>query len=218
MQISNLTLLRGQPIFVETIGNIYPLTLGEIEAWGEQTFSVLVTLLTFEQQEEGTKNWFEPDLEQKETLLMSWALSLVLKSDVDFAEGTYKSSKGGEVTAHNYQQLAYVLRKQYCLKSEVALKYSSDKARAIAERIKEEKSKLQNCATDLSLSSIISSVAAKHPQLNLFNIWNLTLYQLYDQFQRLQLIDSYEFHTLALLHGAEIKEPPHWSIIFKEDE
>lgn len=218
MTISDLTLLRGQSVFVETIGTIYPLTLGEIEAIGEQTFSVLLSFLTFEQQTAGTKNWFNPDLGQEEILLMTWALSLVLKSEVKFAGGKYLSDKGGEVTAHNYQQLVSVLRKQYCLKDEEAAHYSSDKARAIAERINEEKAKIQKGETNLSLSSIISSVAAKHPQLNLFNIWDLTLYQLYDQFQRLQLIDNYEIHTLALLHGAELKEPQHWSTKFKEDD
>lgn len=39
---------------------------------------------------------------------------------------------------------------------------------------------------DMELPNIISSVAAKDESLNMINIWDLTVYQLYDQFQRQQ--------------------------------
>lgn len=43
----------------------------------------------------------------------------------------------------------------------------------------------------MSIANIISSLASHHPTLNITNIWDITIYQLYDQFSRTQLNDAY---------------------------
>jgi hypothetical protein len=63
------------------------------------------------------------------------------------------------------------------------------------------------------LSDIISSVCSKHPSINLFNVEELTLYQLTDQYKRLNAIDQYFINIKSLLAGADKKDVnlKHWS-------
>jgi hypothetical protein len=60
---------------------------------------------------------------------------------------------------------------------------------------------------------LVSSVASKHSSINLFNIDNLTIYQLIDQFKRLNAIDEYFINIDSLLAGADKKNLSlqHWS-------
>lgn len=218
MKINELSLLRGEPIFIKNIGMIYPLTLGDIQNLGEENFIILVNLLSFESQTADENNWFCSDTTKELSSIMCWALSVVLKSTVKFKNSRYQISQGGEITKDNFRELAYVIKRQYCLKTMSTENYANTKAKEIAERIKKAKSHIKTKADHLSLNDIISSLAAKHPNLNLFNIWDLTIYQLYDQFKRIQLIDDYDFSIQANLHGADIKKIKHWSYTTKEDD
>jgi hypothetical protein len=60
---------------------------------------------------------------------------------------------------------------------------------------------------------LISSVCSKHANLSLFNIEKLTIYQLIDQFKRLNMIDEYFISVDSLLAGADSKKVDlnHWS-------
>jgi hypothetical protein len=39
----------------------------------------------------------------------------------------------------------------------------------------------------MELPNLVAAVSAKHNSYNLFNIWGLTVYQLYDQFARIDI-------------------------------
>ena len=43
----------------------------------------------------------------------------------------------------------------------------------------------------LDIANIISSLSSHHSTLNIVNIWDITVYQLYDQFCKTQINDSY---------------------------
>lgn len=64
---------------------------------------------------------------------------------------------------------------------------------------------------DADISDIISAVSTKSNSINKLNIWELTLYQLYDEYARLELIDNYDFSIRALMAGAEKIDLKHWS-------
>ena len=71
-------------------------------------------------------------------------------------------------------------------------KFASKRAREIWLKTQKgkrelEKAKAKNKKGDdsMELPNLISAVAAEHPGYNLTNIWNLTVYQLYDQFARI---------------------------------
>jgi hypothetical protein len=63
------------------------------------------------------------------------------------------------------------------------------------------------------LSDIISSVCSKHPTISLYNVEELTLYQLMDTYKRLNAIDQYFINIKSLIAGADKKDInlKHWS-------
>lgn len=81
----------------------------------------------------------------------------------------------------------------------------------LVKKAKEKYKKVLDSENDMFLLDIISSVCAKHPTYNLFNIKNLTLYQLYNQFHRLNYIDEYMINIQSMLAGASNIKLEHWS-------
>lgn len=71
------------------------------------------------------------------------------------------------------------------------VKFKNAKAKEIYEKIQREKSKKKRSsvrdekALSMTLPNLISAVAAFSPTYNYSNIWDLTIYQFYDQFARL---------------------------------
>lgn len=64
-----------------------------------------------------------------------------------------------------------------------------------AQRKKFKKAKSDN--PDYDFANIIASVACYSPNLNWVNIWDITVYQLYDEFERLSINDYYESSKLS---------------------
>ena len=74
--------------------------------------------------------------------------------------------------------------------SEAPPKFASQKAKEIYEKIKANRKKVMSDKPtkpdkNMELSNLISAISSRHPTYNLLNIWDLTIYQFYDQFQRI---------------------------------
>lgn len=99
---------------------------------------------------------------------------------------------------------------------------ANEKARKLAEQMErnrekvEAKKKIQQMNEkgedeSMDISDIISAVSSKSHSINKLNVWELTLYQLYDEYSRLELIDNYEVSISAMMAGASDVELKHWS-------
>ena len=60
------------------------------------------------------------------------------------------------------------------------------------QQVKRKFKKTSGGNPDLSLPNIISSVCVRILSLNWINIWDITIYQLFNEFERLQIIDQYD--------------------------
>ena len=75
------------------------------------------------------------------------------------------------------------------------LKFKNEKARRnYLKMLKGQKKRRAAAKNDINLSipNIISSVASRHPSVNLINIWDYTVFQLLDSFNRLQANAYYD--------------------------
>lgn len=112
----------------------------------------------------------------------------------------------------NHMTLAEILdiiQQVCCIKSDDLLdepkpKFKNNKARRLYEKMlkakeKEKKKKAEKDMRNLSVPNIISATASKCPGLNIVNIWDATLFQLYDQFEKTQNDD---IHYLNSVHVA----------------
>lgn len=128
------------------------------------------------------------------------------------------------VDRDTYNEIIYTIKKQNAYTESVddKLKESTattDKAKKILEKLHKNKKKVEEIkkkddtsnATKIDFYSIISSVSTKSSNISKFNIWDLTLYQLYDEFERLQILDSYNTSILAMVQGAKIDDLEHWA-------
>lgn len=87
------------------------------------------------------------------------------------------------------------------------MKKNEERVRKIKKRERED----NGDDDDVDISDIISAVTVKSSSISKFNVWNLTLFQLYDEYARLELIDNYDFSIKAMMAGAEKIDLKHWS-------
>ena len=124
---------------------------------------------------------------------------LILEDDYELGTPITDAAVRGIIYEKNFAQVLEVLQ-QICgiqKKEESAEpKFKNKKAREIYEKIQKGQEKAaKKHDINLSIPNIISAVACKHPSLNLTNIWNLTIFQLLDSFNRLQSNAIYDIDS-----------------------
>lgn len=93
---------------------------------------------------------------------------------------------------------------------------SGELAKSIADKINKSKEKIRKSKAmkagneGITLNDIISAVSVMSKSINKINIWELTIYQLYDDFARLNKIDNYNLQIKASMMSSEV-EVEHWS-------
>ena len=89
----------------------------------------------------------------------------------------------------------------------------ADKLRRNKEEVARLKAKKNEGQPSTEIYELIASVCAHSTQYNLFNIWELSYYQFFDQFKRLQLDEEYEFSLKQILAGVDPKKLKllHWT-------
>jgi hypothetical protein len=130
------------------------------------------------------------------------------------------------VHRENFDEIVRIVKFQNFLSSANIKKQefnpANEEARKLAEQMErnrqkvEAKKKAQQANEkgdddEIDISDIISAVTAKSNSINKFNVWDLTLYQLYDEYSRLELIDNYNFNIKAMMAGVKEVDLKHWS-------
>lgn len=107
----------------------------------------------------------------------------------------------GVIATDNFDELRDgILQINYLSRSEVApMKFKSAKAKAIYEKCQAGKKKMETKGKgdiNLNMPNVIASISTQHNSYNLLNIWDLTVYQLYDQFIRLNTKVQFDINSL----------------------
>jgi len=98
------------------------------------------------------------------------------------------------------------------------MKFKNSIARKLYEKIqkaqeKQNRLKKKKGNKDYILTNLISAVSNRHPDLNPISVWDLTVFQLIDSFNRLQINAAYEINkTRVSVWGDEKKtfDPALW--------
>jgi hypothetical protein len=145
--------------------------------------------------------------------------SMILKEELLLSSnGYFFTQKGLIIDNSNFKEIIQIIRDQNVVK-EREEKITTKKERDYKDMLNKAREKYKGYlkATgkldNTDLVDIISAVSARHQSLNLLNIYELTVYQLIDQFKRLNLIDEYFINIKSLLAGADKKDVNliHWS-------
>jgi len=121
----------------------------------------------------------------------------------------------GVINADNYGMLASFILQINCVSgNKQEAKKISKKAQELMDKIAKEKAKIaktNKANDDFEIANIISAVCAKHNSINLINVWDLTVYQLYDQFQRLISLNITDVQAMNFsYYGGEFDVAGSW--------
>lgn len=237
MDVYNLRTLANKPINIENLGNIYSPTLDKIAEISEDKYNYYLSILLFEINQ--IKNNFNDEdcqkivdnytvfefMSQKSLYdesfrsLMLDALSFFFCEEVKFYNGVFYFDENRVFNNENFKQMRYILKFQNCIedKKDNEEKFVNDKAREIAEKLKQAKEKINKIKAKqgevLSLFDLISAFSANSKNTGILDVWKLSIYQFNDQFKRMQIIEEYDINIRSLLAGADPKKIniEHWA-------
>lgn len=229
--------LLGKPFNFEGIGFLHTLTLNEISDISFEKYNQILSMLCVSEQDIremlNVEN-VDAKIEPFEFLLYNCfysevsfrdrifeAFKIFLKEDIFINEEGYFSvgsiDSDRKIHKLNYNYFVDILKYQNCIqkqKEEIKLKSKNDKVKEYLKKLQKAKAEYnEKFEEQTQIGDIVSSVCAKHPSINLLNVGNLTLYQLIDQYKRLNMIDEYFINIESLLHGASNEDVKitHWS-------
>lgn len=215
MKINYFDLLSPSPIKIENAGSIISPKLRDISDITINTYKFYLSILLTDVESYfsfiGQKELFQKlaDEEKKQfnifdLLICNKNFAITLQNSLNFffvenvefnAETKYYDVYGndnsvGHITEENYLDICDIIFQLNGIKrkNEDVLKPKNKKASEILKKIqkgRKEKEKIKFIDKDMELGNIISAVANFHPSLNEYNIWNLTVYQLWDSFYKL---------------------------------
>lgn len=98
-------------------------------------------------------------------------------------------------------------------------KFKNNLAKRLMKQMKEAAKQNAPKKIDLNLTipNIISAVSNKHPSLNYTNIWNLTVFQLWDAFNRTQMNSMYDINSMRVSVWGDEKNTFDVSLWYKNE-
>jgi hypothetical protein len=231
---TKLKLLSGEPIKVNNVGEIKPLTLRQISKIGYETYLEHLNIFAISKKDLIK----EEHLDEVEIPFFNLLLAFADNEFKLFLEDAFSTFLGTSVrvvqenlmiiadnpkdkmaiTSDNFDDLRQVIHWQNGIGGESSddnIKFKNDRAKRTLEKLRKAQAEVQKQKKkendDLDFADIISAIASKSFSLNKLNVWDLTVYQMYDEFRRLDLIDSYEVGTRAMIAGAKNVQLKHWT-------
>lgn len=236
-----LKLLRGKPLDIG-IGIIHPLTLDEIVELGYSRYNHYLTLLTIDKsylENQGVdidlseiKNFdiiYENCLHHKDFLKEYFdMLELFFKEPVSIGDGFFYFGDINEIISgeskrviyrDNFDEIVELIKQLNNISSmDTDLNPANAKAKEILEKrqkAREVLAKVKNADGDsepLTLSDLVSILCANGNNINLSNVWDLTIYQFNNQFNRMKMLENFNINIRSLLAGADPQkvELKHW--------
>jgi ABC-type multidrug transport system ATPase subunit len=104
----------------------------------------------------------------------------------------------------NYEEIKAIIRKQNFIQEKKKEEYNpaNEQARQFIEKLKRLKKERPKTKETVNLHSIISSIAWKS-HIGIHAVWDLTIYQLFDAYYRLDVVDNYD-KTLAGIYAGTV--------------
>jgi len=110
----------------------------------------------------------------------------------------------GFITRNQFQEVVEIIQQVCCIyakkQAHVEQKFKNEVARKMFEKMQkakeeEEARKSKKLQKEYSIPNIISSISNKHPSINPINVWDMTLFELIDSFNRTQINAVYDIES-----------------------
>lgn len=209
--LSYIDLLSPQPFMLQNIGGVVCPTLRQVQQIGYDTYQLYLSIILMTPQSYFSMLPTDGSMEEtsvyelitgnsKLCLLAERALNFFLTGSVRFSPEyqcffLYEKEPGehveqkpdGLIHRELWQPLCQIIAQRNYVEYPAAstLQVKSQKAKKRLERLEKLRPKHRKVDHNMDIGNIISAVAGKSPSLNLINIWDMTIYQLWDTFYRL---------------------------------
>ncbi|WP_010498383.1 hypothetical protein [Paenibacillus elgii] len=228
-----IRLFLGKPICVNNI-NIYSPTIDGIAEIGEVVYNIYITLASFNKEVIlktlfGISNENYSLIENEDTfdILTSIpavvhetekAFSFFTKSDVkyDLTSSSYMVENLTFVNKGNYLEVSEMLKRLngMAIDENKTIKFKNEKAKKMYEKLMQLKGKnVNNDADSLELKDMLSILCnADGNGIDVFNIGKLTVYQVYEHFERLNIKEQHKrlLNVWANGHLSSEDKLPEW--------
>lgn len=149
---------------------------------------------------------------------------IIMEDDHLLVNSTTESEEGLKIISRdNFDFLVQAIKLQNNFpveaKEEEKPNPKDERARQLIAQMKENQRKIDELKKNsgeskeniFPFNDIVSAVTTKSNSINKFNVWDLTIYQLYDEFNRINAIDNYNINIEAMMNGAKIEDLKHWA-------
>ena len=138
---------------------------------------------------------------------------------------TVNNSMCGLIHEKNFNEFLYVIQQTCCIsngKPVETVKFKNEIARKLYEKMQKanaenEKKKAKEADKNLSLANIISKVSNKHLTISPITVWDLTIFQLIDAFNSMQVNETYETSKVRVAVWGDEKNTFDASLWYKNN-
>ena len=157
-----------------------------------------------------------------ETVIFSEDYFILLKQGIADMNELNPDNVRGAISKDLFGQVLEVMQQICCIYSEDEskenLKFKNALAKKLYEKmLKAEKEKNKKADLNLSLPNVISSLSNKHPSINYTNVWELTVFQLMDSFNRVQTNTMYEIDSTRVSVWGDEKKTFDFTLWYKNN-
>ncbi|MCH5256460.1 MAG: hypothetical protein J1D87_04165 [Lachnospiraceae bacterium] len=203
MKLSYFELLSPDPIYIEKVGSIISPKLKDISSIGINTYHFYLSILLMDLKTLLT-------MDNDSISILQNALNFFIKENVIYSNEHHSflimknDTAVGIINEDIYPLICDIICQRNCIKTnkeEDLSKVKSKKALDIIKKLQKgraEKAKQTKTDKNMELGNIISSVANKSQSLNIINIWELTVYQVWDCFSRLTNNSIYDIQSMSV--------------------
>lgn len=156
-----------------------------------------------------------------ENVIYKDKLFVLVNHSIDRLDDIDVEDVTGVISEDTFIQVLDLIQQICCIRSKddkpiEKLKFKNKTAKKWFDKIRKaekQNSKSRGTNKDYTLPNIISAVSSKHPSINLLNVYDLTIFQLIDTFNRLQYNSIYDIESRRVsVWGDEKKtfDPSFW--------
>lgn len=227
MKLSYFELLSPDPVYIQDIGGIISPTLKEISSIGIHTYQYYLGILSMNIKSflgmSGLKKQYDMIPEEEKAKLNIFDLLTIDKKTISLMEKIFNFFMAGEavysfenkcfiikkgtditgsINKNNYKKACSLIYQRNYIKyrSEDVSDIKNKKAAEIMKKIHQGRKNMRQSESDknLELGNIISAIACKSNSLNILNIWNLTIFQVWDCFARISNNNIYNIRSMSV--------------------
>lgn len=229
MQANRLSAFLGRPVKFNGV-DIYSPTVGEVEEIGEVKYNVMIAFASFDKETILIDLLKIPDSEYEEIedidsfdiLIGHPSIVDEIIESISFFSGKkvsfdsklkefYIENKSNNIyflSKRNYKDFSILIKTLNGMEDEEELKFKNERVKQKYKKIMKQKKKIKSESKNgIELKDVLSILCNSGDNgINIFNVGNMTIYQVYEHFERVNIKENHKRMLAVWANTYSIKE------------